>query len=617
MRALNDSIDIIAERFEAWTLRMDATLQDTPIPEKAKMVSIEAARWRAQKCEWEEEYFTCQEELDDMEVQLTIQLERLRALRQTLLHGRVINMTRLKRLPLVALASLALASQDAFQSKCAGFGAQIDIPDVKVNFVEFVQGGTDVSLAGNPPSCGRLSQAVSVDLCRVAMAVSTSNSGEITLEAWFPREYQSRFLSTGNGGIAGCIQYFDLAYTAQLGFAAVGTNNGHNGTSGEAFYHNPEVIKDYAYRALHTGVVVGKQLTKQFYDQGFKKSYFLGCSTGGRQGWKSIQKYPNDFDGVVAGAPAINFVNLSSWRARFYPITGPPSSETFLSTAEWKIVHEEILRQCDAIDGAEDGIIEDPDLCRPVLESLTCDPSVPNKTSCLTSAQVNTVEQVLSPFYGLDGTILYPRMQPGSEVLTATTLYNGKPFQYSQDWFRYVVYNDLSWSGESFTIQDAAVALAQNPYNIQTWEGDISSFKNAGGKVLHYHGLQDPKISSEISKMYYSHVSNTMKLPPSKLDEFYRFFQISGMGHCGDGDGANGIGHGTNTYNGVHPEDNVLMAMVQWVEDGKAPDTVRGAKFSNGPGSKIEYERRHCRWPRRNVFTGPGDYKDENAWACI
>ncbi|KXG48094.1 Tannase/feruloyl esterase [Penicillium griseofulvum] len=528
-------------------------------------------------------------------------------------------MTRLYALPLFAAlgGSLALASEDAFQSKCVKFGDQIDIPNVKVNFAEFVQGGTNLSLADNPPSCGTSDQAVSVDLCRIAMAVSTSDSSEITLEAWFPREYKGRFLSTGNGGISGCIQYYDLAYTAHLGFATVGANNGHNGTSGKPFYHSPEVVKDYAYRSVHTGVVVGKELTKQFYEEGYKKSYYLGCSTGGRQGWKSVQKYPNDFDGVVAGAPAINLINLFSWSSNFYSVTGSPTSDTFLSTAEWKIVHEEIIRQCDTIDGAKDGIIEDPDLCRPILETLTCDSSASKKTGCLTSTQVNTANKVLSPFYGIDGTLLYPRMQPGSEMLAAPIMYNGQPFPYGEDWFRYVVYDDPSWSGANFTVKDAAAALAQNPYNIQTWDGDISPFKKAGGKILHYHGLQDELISSEDSKMYYAHVSNTMQLPPSKLDEFYRFFPISGMGHCGGGDGAYGIGQGFRSYDGTNPEDNVLMAMVQWVEEGKAPETVRGAKFSAGAGSKVEYKRKHCRWPRRNVFRGPGNYTDENAWQCI
>ncbi|KAJ5460541.1 uncharacterized protein N7458_002093 [Penicillium daleae] len=526
-------------------------------------------------------------------------------------------MTRLLALSLLGAASTAIASQDAFQAKCSQFAHKINLPNVKVNFSEYVPGGTNLSLPDNAASCAAPYQAVSADLCRVAMAVSTSDTSEITLEAWFPRDYKGRFLSTGNGGLSGCIQYYDLAYTVQLGFATVGANNGHNGTSGLPFYQHPEVLEDFAYRSVHTGVVIGKELTKQFYKEGFNKSYYLGCSTGGRQGWKSIQKYPNDFDGVVAGAPAINFIGLLSWSANFYTILGSNTSETYLSTAEWKVVHDEILRQCDAIDGAKDGIIEDTDLCHPILETLICAPNAKNTSSCLSSAQVHAAQQVLSPLYSLNGTQLYPRMQPGSEILAAPIMYNGQPFEYSNDWWKYVVYSDPSWSGENWTIKDAAVALAQNPYNIQTWDADISPFQKAGGKVLHYHGMQDQLISSEDSKWYYSRVAETMNLPPASLDEFYRFFSISGMGHCGGGDGAYGIGQGLKTYAGNDPQDNVLMAMVQWVEQGKAPETVRGTKFVNGPGSQVEYRRKHCRYPRRNVYVGPGDYTDENAWECV
>lgn len=412
------------------------------------------------------------------------------------------------------------------------------------------------------------------------------------------------------------IQYYDVAYGAGLGFATVGANNGHNGTSGKPFYQHPEVLEDFAYRSLHTGVVVGKKLTKLFYDEGYNKSYYLGCSTGGREGFKSVQQFPDDFDGVVAGSPAMNFINLLSWSAHFYPITGPPGSDTYLSPSEWKVVHEEILRQCDDMDGAKDGIIEDPDLCHPALETIICDSSK-SAESCITGTQANTVRQILSPLYGVNGTLLYPRMQPGSEILAAQMMYNGEPFAYSKDWYRYVVYNDTNWDARKWTVQDAEVALAQNPFNIQTWDADLSSFRASGGKVLTYHGLQDQLISSANSKLYYARVAETMDLPPTELDEFYRFFQISGMAHCGGGDGAYGIGNGVETFDGTDPEDNVLMAMVRWVEDGVAPETVRGAKFANGPGSKVEYRRKHCRYPRRNVFNGPGNYTDEDAWECV
>jgi feruloyl esterase len=537
-------------------------------------------------------------------------------------------------LPIITLGSAALARQDAFEAKCHSFANKIHLPNVHVNFASYVPGGTNLTLADNPSSCGATSQSVSADVCRVAMAVATSNSSEITLEAWFPRNYTGRFLSTGNGGLSGCecpilysfvklilifytgIQYYDMAYTTGFGFATVGANNGHNGTSGEPFYHHPEVLEDFAYRSIHTGVVIGKKLTKMFYEEGFNKSYYLGCSTGGRQGFKSVQKYPNDFDGVVAGAPAFNFANLISWSAHFYPITGPPGSDTYLSPAMWKVAHDEIIRQCDQIDGAKDGIIEDPSLCNPIMETIICKPGA-SSDNCLSAAQAKTVREVLYPLYGVNGTLLYPRMQPGSEVLAAPIMYNGQPFAYSTDWYRYVVYNDPNWNGTTFDVQDAAAALAQNPYNIQTWDADLTPFRKSGGKVLTYHGLQDQLISSENSKLYYARVAETMGMPPEELDEFYRFFQISGMGHCGGGDGAYGIGNGLATYSGKDPENNVLMAMVQWVEKGIAPETVRGAKFANGPGSTVEYSRKHCRYPRRNVFKGPGNYTDENAWECV
>jgi feruloyl esterase len=406
-----------------------------------------------------------------------------------------------------------------------------------------------------------------------------------------------------------------MIYAAQYGFATVGTNNGHFGDTGVYFYKNTEVVKDFAYRALHTGVVIGKLITQQFYSKGYKKSYYLGCSTGGRQGWKSIQKFPDDFDGVVAGAPAFNFINLSNWGARFLPTTGNSSADTFLTTTQWGIVHSEIMRQCDDLDGAADGIIEDPDLCQPVFETLLCNSTGSDSGgSCLTAAQVKTVNVVFSPLYGKDGSFLYPRMQPGSELGASFIYYSGRPFSYAEDWYRYVVYNNPNWDPVTWTLDDAAAANAQDPYEISTFNGDISAFQKSGGKVLHYHGLEDPIITSESSKVYYKHVADTMDLSPSKLDEFYRFFPISGMSHCSPGEGAGSIGQGQSTFVNNNPEDNVLLAMVQWVEKGVAPESVRGTKLN---GTTVEYRRVHCKYPKHNKYVGPGSYQDADAWQCV
>jgi len=164
---------------------------------------------------------------------------------------------------------------------------------------------------------------------------------------------------------------------------------------------------------------------------------------------------------------------------------------------------------------------------------------------------------------------------------------------------------------------DIAYALQKNPSNIETWKGDLSSFRSAGGKILHWHGLQDPVISSDNSARYYDLVSQTMRQSPAELDHFYRYFRISGMGHCGGGPGAWKIGLSTQETSELPGQDNVLMRLVSWVENGAAPQTVRGTKFVNDTASLgTQFVRNHCRYPRRNVYNGQGDPTKEISWTC-
>ena len=182
---------------------------------------------------------------------------------------------------------------------------------------------------------------------------------------------------------------------------------------------------------LHTITVVGKELVRLFYGKDYDKAYYLGCSLGGRQGIKASEMFPADFDGIVAGSPALDFNNLQSWRASFYPITGPNTSTNFITETVWSnLIHNEVLDQCDGIDGVMDGIIEDPNLCDFRPEALLCDHDT--ATNCLSSTQVKMVRKIFSPLYGLDGNLIYPAMQPGSEILASENLYAGAPFSYSQ-----------------------------------------------------------------------------------------------------------------------------------------------------------------------------------------
>lgn len=204
------------------------------------------------------------------------------------------------------------------------------------------------------------------------------------------------------------------------------TNNGHNGSSGGLFfYKSPGVVEDFAYRALHTGTVLGKQITSFFYQRPYTKSYYLGCSTGGRQGFKEVQDWPEDFDGLVAGAPAFDFNHLQDWSARFYVLV----NATTVPLSLWTTVHAEVLKQCDGLDGAVDGVIEDPELCYFRPESLIC--SAGQTSACLTGQQAAIVRSIYEPLYGLSGNLLYPRMVPGTELQASGIFYAGNAFPYS------------------------------------------------------------------------------------------------------------------------------------------------------------------------------------------
>ncbi|PSR87137.1 tannase and feruloyl esterase [Coniella lustricola] len=536
-------------------------------------------------------------------------------------------------LPLAA--SLASASSllrprndtgNDFNTQCLAFADTLrdHLTNTTVWFTEPVAAGTNLSLPDYDPECGDQWQAVGADLCRVVMLMPTSNQSNISAEVWLPTPdaWTGRFLSTGNGGVSGCIQYYDLAYTAQMGFSTVGTNNGHNGTSGEAFYHNDDILEDFVWRALHSGVVLGKEVSNLFYGQEYTKSYYFGCSTGGRQGFKAAQDFPDDFDGWSVGSPAVAQANLTTWSASFYPEEGNATAATYVPTELWTVVHDDILDQCDALDGYVDGIIEDAGICHytPSNAILCSSNTTANASECLTDAQASTVRKFLSPLINTESdSLVYPAMQPGSELLAAEIYYTGTSFSYSDDWFRYVVYDDPSWDPALYNASDMTAAAVQNPFNVQTWKGDLSAVNNKGSKILHYHGQQDPVISSYNSPRYYEHVSETMNMSYTELDEFYRFFRISGMGHCTGGPGATFIGQSITSNFTNDPEGNVLSALVRWVEEGIAPETILGTAYVNETQStgEVAFQRRHCRYPYRNVYSGSGDPTVPDSWECI
>ncbi|KAI3317179.1 tannase and feruloyl esterase [Xylariaceae sp. AK1471] len=509
-----------------------------------------------------------------------------------------------------------------FKDRCLAFKPQTHVPNSSLNQLEYVSAGKTIAFPDNDPSCNRASQAVNVDLCRVVLSVPTSNRSSIVYELWLPETWNGRTLATGNGGLDGCIKYEDIAYGAANGFSTFGSNNGHNGTSGNAFYQNEDTVTDFSWRALHTSVEIGKKLTSLFYDRPSGKSYYIGCSLGGRQGIGNAEKFPNDFDGIVAGAPAVDFNSLYSWRASFYTITGDTKSPDFISPDTWKTtIHNEVLRQCDYIDGVTDGIIEDPILCYFDTEPLLCGNNNETTTDCLSAAQLKKVKTIFDDYLWPNGTLLYPRMNPGSELLAADGLYSGQAYSPSADWFKYVVLGQPSWNPATYTVDDASVASRKNPAGINTWPSSLSAFQDRGGKVLSYHGQQDQQISSLNSVRFWKHLASGMNYNWDQMDAFFRLIRIPGMSHCGGGPGAWTIGQGGTPPSYGIPFDkdhNALAAVVDWVEKGVAPDHIVGTKFVNDSvDAGIMYQHRHCRYPYRSTYAGVGNPLAVESWHCI
>ncbi|KAI1335067.1 tannase and feruloyl esterase [Xylariaceae sp. FL0016] len=524
-----------------------------------------------------------------------------------------------------ALLSGALLpfARAAFEDTCAGLVDQLAIANTTIVSTVYYPNGGNVSYADTvDASC--LDDSISwitvaADMCRVQLNVATSSRSGFMMEMFLPRNWTGRFLSTGNGGINGCIDYAKMGYATSLGFASTGTNNGHQGFNLTTALNNSDVVTDFSWRSLYTSSVVGKQITKDFYGASHNKSYYLGCSTGGRQGFQMAEQYPDAFDGIVAGSPAFNFDNLTSWSGAFHGKIAEAGTDGYPPESTWSALDDALLSQCDGLDGAVDGIIEDPMLCQFRPEALICASNTTNSSTCITGKQAETARSIFEPVYGVDGSFVYPRLQPGPGLLASTySTYASAQFLYTDHWFKYVITQNPNLNTSIISPELMAQAWNMNPANINVWSGDLTAFADRGAKLLTYHGQQDPIISSEISNRYYDHASRTMNKPSAELDPFYRFFRISGMEHCSGGPGATFIGNEGDAVASLDPSENVLMAMVQWVEEGVAPETITGTAYVNQTKSLGEdFKRVHCRYPLRNRYTGTGDGKDTDGWECV
>lgn len=502
---------------------------------------------------------------------------------------------RVSKSTLVMLLSVACAAP-ASAASCQSL-ASVALSDTAITVAEPVAAGALRLPAGRGPNANVNYKDLPA-FCRIAATLKPTSDSDIKIEVWLPDPagtpgWNGKFQAVGNGGWAGVISYRAMADALRLGYATASTDTGHVGGRGQFALGHPDRLIDFGWRSEHEMTVKAKALVAAFYGSAPKYSYWNGCSTGGRQGLKEAQKFPDDYDGIIAGAPA-NRTALALWIA-FAELKDPAS---YIPREKYPLIHEAVLNACDARDGLKDGLIEDPTRCHFDPKALLCKGA--DGPSCLTAAQAEAVRKIYSPAKNpRTGQVLFPSLVPGSELGWAVLGGGPEPSQPILDQARYVVYKDPNWDWKTFDF-DEEVARFDNPENLimNGTDPNLAPFFKHNGKLLLYHGWSDPNITPLTTIQYYKRVVDTMG-GLAKTSNNIRLFLEPGMGHCGGGEGPNVF--------------DKVGALEQWVEQGKAPDVMIASRITNGA---VERTRPLCPYPQIAQYKGSGSIDDAKNFVC-
>ena len=431
--------------------------------------------------------------------------------------------------------------------------------------------------------------------CRVALTLTPSSDSHIEMELWLPAEnWNNKFEAVGNGGWAGSIQGFaQMQIALREGYATSGNDTGHKGADPAFSLGHTEKLVDFAYRANHEMVLKSKALITAFYGKAPKLSYWNGCSTGGRQGLMEAYKYPDDFDGIIAGAPANYQTHLHAWDM-MVATTIRKDDQHFVSAAKLNALNKAVLAACDAMDGVKDGLLNDPRKCHFDPATLAC--KAGHTDDCLTPTEIEAVKLVYSSAKKKNGELIFPGKEPGSEYQWAQILNTANPpAMLSQGSFQYATYQDANWDWRKFDL-DRDTAAADEKFGYVNAPPDLAAFKNHGGKLLLYHGWNDTAISPENTVNYYEAV---LKKMGGKQDNWVRLFMEPGMQHCQGGPGPD--------------QFNKMAILERWKETNIAPDMILASHVT---GNGIDMTRPLCPYPQVAVYKGTGSTNDAANFSC-
>jgi Tannase and feruloyl esterase len=506
------------------------------------------------------------------------------------------------RIAIAALSTIALVT--AMSTRAGADGLACDalvkqaLPNTTVTSAQLVAAGQFAPPGANPAPPGNPSPFANLPaFCRVAATLTPSTDSDIKIEVWMPAAgWNGKFLGVGNGGWSGNISYGPLAAGLRRGYAAASTDTGHSGGSANFALGHPEKLIDFAWRSVHEMTVQAKAIVAAFYGNGPRLSYWTGCSSGGKQGLKEAQRFPADYDGIVAGAPANFWTHLmvgGLWIG--HATLKDPAS--YIPREKYALIHKAALEACDANDGVKDGVLEDPARCRFDPKALLC--AGDDGPTCLTAPQVEAAKKIYTgATHARTGKQIFPGLEPGSELGWAAMAGGPDAFPIVADHFKYVVFKDPSWNFKTLNF-DADVDLADNMDNglLNAIDPNLKPFFGRRGKLLLYHGWNDQLIAPRNTINYYTSVVTAVGSAASS--DSIQLFMAPGANHCGGGEGPSNF--------------DALSAIEQWVEKGKAPTEIIASHMSSGVADRT---RPLCPYPQIAQYKGTGSTDDAASFAC-
>jgi feruloyl esterase len=462
--------------------------------------------------------------------------------------------------------------------------------------------------------------------CRVQGVIAPSADSHIEFEVWMPDPkgtpgWNGRYEGLGNGGFAGTIGYSGMADAVANGYAASGTDTGHKGNALNATWalNHPEKITDFGYRAIHNTAENAKAIIAAFYGNRARHSYFSSCSNGGREALMEAQRFPEDYDGILAGAPANYWTHLLS-------VAG--SEDVFLNDPAGRIppsklpaIQAAVLAACDAQDGVKDGVLNDPASCRFDPTELLCKGA--DSDSCLTAPQTASLQKLYQGPHDSSGKLVFPGHMPGAEAAPgswALWITGARPaasleYGFGTGFFSNMVLDNASWDYRTFQLDhDLKLADDKLARTLNSTDPDLKRFKDRGGKLVIYHGWNDPAISP-LNSIDYLH-SVQAKMGAKQTDSFVRLYLVPGMLHCAGGPGPDSFGQ--NGLDSAEPDHSVSKALERWVENRQAPGSIIATRFKTdgNPASGVERTRPLCPYPQVAQYSGSGSTDDAANFKC-